>query len=192
MLRALGKLDTPLAQRVRELQANGQLVDTPTVLNVLEDGLVRLLDDRPDTPGFILDGFPRNREQAEGLFELCQRTGAKIGKAVYLSVPNEAIVERAANRRMCSVTGKIYNIQTITDAERQECERLGGVLEHRNDDKPEMVQRRLDSFDADTKPILAMFEQAGVLVEVNGHRAINEITQELEGIVTNALSSRQA
>jgi adenylate kinase len=179
-LRLMAKADNEVGRRIRAFQDQGQLVDTPTVVDALEQGLATQLAEQPGLVGFILDGFPRNPEQASGLLALCQATGANIAMTVYLDVPDESIIERAANRRICPTCGTIYS---LTSHPSPTCDKDGAELEHRVDDQPDRVKARLVSFAQETQPILQVFEDRGVLKRVNGNRTVAEVTTDLVALI---------
>jgi adenylate kinase len=111
---------------------------------------------------------------------LCEKTGAKLAAAIYLNVPNEAIVERAANRRICADCGAIYNLASKQPVTAGVCDVCGGVhLEHRGDDQPEKVQIRLAGYALETVPVLTYFEAKGLLKTINGDAPVAHISQEL-------------
>jgi adenylate kinase len=183
ILRQIGKEDTELARQVRERQANGQLVETPVVLEALKEGLKKLAEKNPDVKGYILDGFPRNSSQVDGLVSLCKETGAIVAKAFYLKVPDSAIMTRAVNRRICPVGGEIYNLLSKPPKTPGICDVHGVALDQRNDDKPEKVQERLRSFQEDTRPIVKRFRELELLEKVDGDRPEELITQDLVTIL---------
>lgn len=183
ILREIAKEDTDLGRQVRERQANGQLVETSIVLQALKTGLTKLAEANQNVKGFILDGFPRNIEQGEGLFTLCNELGAKIAKAFYLKVPDEVIMERAVNRRICPVGGEIYSLTSKPPKNPGLCDVHNVALEQRNDDKPEKVRDRLKSFVDETRPVLQKFKDSGHFVKIDGHRPENEITKEIADIM---------
>ena len=184
LLRAIAKENSPLGLKVQERLAQAQLVDIGIVIDVLKDGIEKQLKANPPQAGqplgFILDGFPRNVEQTEALMTMCQATGAKLAAAIYLNVPNEAIVERAANRRICADCGAIYNLASKPPAKPDVCDVCGGVhLEHRGDDQPEKVQIRLAGYALETVPVLTYFENKGLLKTINGDAPVAQISEEL-------------
>jgi adenylate kinase len=189
MLREVAKEDSALGRTIREKQAAGQLVDTGIVMEVLKAGLARLLQANQSAKGFILDGFPRNMEQTEGLFGICSELGAKLAKVFYLNVPNDVILERARNRRMCPVDSEIYNLASKPPRNGLFCDNHPDKeLIQRNDDKEEKVQERLRSFEVDTRPILNRFQESGHLVEVDGNRAADTVTNDLANIMNPFLN----
>jgi adenylate kinase len=195
MLREIAKEDSSLGREVNERLINGLLVDTPIVMDVMQDGVMKALQQHPNAQGrvgFILDGFPRNLEQTQGLMGLCERTGASVAKAIYLDVPNEKIIERAVNRRICPVCGTIYNLAFKPPKQDGLCDLEGATLEQRADDRPEKVERRLIAFADETLPILQEFEQRGLLVRVNGDRPVKEVTEQLSQLMQGYLSPANA
>jgi adenylate kinase len=184
LLRVIAKEDSPLGKRVQDRLAQGQLVDITIVIDVLKDGIQKQLQAKKSTPGemvgFILDGFPRNVEQTEALMAMCIETGAKIGAAIYLDVPTDIIVTRAANRRICADCGAIYNLASKPPITADVCDVCGGIhLEHRTDDHPEKVQLRLAGYAKETVPVLACFEDKQLLKRLNGNAPVASISQEL-------------
>jgi adenylate kinase len=184
LLRAIAKESSPLGLKVQERLAQAQLVDIGIVIDVLKDGIEKQLKANPpkagEPLGFILDGFPRNVEQTEALMALCEKTGAKLAAAIYLNVPNSAIVERAANRRICADCGAIYNLASKKPVKDGVCDVCGGVhLEHRGDDQPEKVQIRLAGYALETVPVLTYFEAKGLLKTINGDAPVAQISQQL-------------
>jgi adenylate kinase len=193
LLRQIAKEDSPLGHKVQERLAGGLLVDLDTVMDVLRDGIEKQLAERTgpvtDKVAFILDGFPRNGEQTEALTALCEKTGATIASAIYLDVPYSVIEERAAHRRICADCGTIYNLKSQAPKQEGVCDVCGGThLEHRVDDHPEKVKVRLEGFDADTLPILASFEQRGLLNRINGHQAVDAVTRDLQTLMDSILN----
>jgi adenylate kinase len=193
LLRAIAKEDSPLGLTVQERLAQGQLVDIGIVIDVLKDGIEKQLNlntPKANEPlGFILDGFPRNVEQTEALMAMCEANGAKMAAAIYLNVPNETIVERAANRRICADCGAIYNLASKRPTKAGVCDVCGGVhLDHRSDDQPEKVQLRLASYALETVPVLTYFEARGLLKTINGDASVTAISQELCAVMDSYLA----
>jgi adenylate kinase len=194
LLRVIAKEDSPLGRKVNERLAGGLLVDLDTVMDVLRDGIEKQLAERNPSPGehvaFILDGFPRNAEQTDALMQLCEKTGATIGAAIYLDVPYSVIQDRATNRRICADCGTIYNLQSQPPKQAGICDVCGGVhLEHRVDDQPEKVNIRLQGFDNDTLPILASFEARQQLTRINGNQSVDAVTVELQALMNRILNT---
>jgi adenylate kinase len=207
-LRKMAAEDTPLGHSIRERLNQGLLVDTPVVMRVLEAAIFRLMASGsqhqqggmynvpcvapPPCRAMILDGFPRNREQVEGLGRLCEQTGMRIGKAIYLKVPHEVIYQRANNRRLCPACHAIYNLQTTPPRVSGVCDVDGAALIQRPDDQLETVKTRLALFEDETRPMIAWFRERGYLLKIDGNRPPDDITEELEAALTGFLSGSPA
>jgi adenylate kinase len=178
-LREMGKQDTPLGEEIKARLNNGLLVDTPIVLEVLKSALVSMALEKPDCRAFILDGFPRNKSQVEGLLALCDHGEVQVAKAFYLKLPHHVIEQRAVNRRICPTCGKIYNLLSKPSADGTHCDDDGAVLFQREDDRLEKVCVRLKLFENETRPMIARFRENGTLVKINGDQAVQQVTTEL-------------
>jgi adenylate kinase len=190
MLRQVAASGSELGERVKGILAQGQLVDTPTVLATLQEGIQALLKTLKTPPrGLILDGFPRNEQQAKGLEPILASLNAHIAAVIYLDVPRNVIIERAANRVLSQKSGIVYNLKSNPPKTPGICDVTGEALIQRPDDQPEVIAKRLASFDADTQPILAIYEHQGVLKAIDGNRAIDAITQDLVALIAPRLLS---
>jgi adenylate kinase len=193
MLRVIAKDDSPLGQKVKKRLAEGLLVDIDTVIDVLKVGIEKQLPEKRVVGrpiAFILDGFPRNRDQTDALLAMCESTGAKIGAAIYLDVPYAVIEERAANRRICADCGAIYNLKSQPPTQVGICDHCGGThLEHRVDDQPEKVKVRLTGFNQETLPILEAFESRGLLMRLDGNQSVDTVTASLKGLMNTLFTN---
>jgi adenylate kinase len=164
MLRAAkseGKLPADLVARM----AAGGLVPDEVV--------VGLIDERtraPDcAPGFLLDGFPRTVPQAESLEAILSPRGAKIDLVLALTIPRDHLLERAVLRRTDKRTGQIYHLKYSPPPP-------GAELEHRADDREDVVQKRLDTYEAMTAELLPYYEKRGILRRIDGVGNVEEVT----------------
>ena len=135
--------------------------------------------------GFILDGFPRTIPQAKALEAALEKMGTDIDYAINVDVPDANIVKRMSGRRACVTCGATYHIEHIPPKVEGICDRCGGELILRSDDKPETVQKRLDVYHAQTQPLIDFYESKKKLVTVDGTKAMEDgfadITAVLEG-----------
>ncbi len=163
----------------RSYMERGELVpDEVTIRMILE----RIAS--PDcNQGFILDGFPRNLEQARAMDSALEERDGAIGKVIYIRVSFEELVRRLNERWICRNCQAPYN--TLTSSPRGEgegrCDRCGGELYQRPDDAPEMVKRRLEVYLAETMPLIDYYRKVGKLVEVNGEQGEGQVSRELMG-----------
>jgi adenylate kinase len=162
--KAAGKLPADL---VAKMGAGGLVPD---------EAVIRLIDERtlePDAQnGFLLDGFPRTVPQATALDDLLGARRLRLEAVVALDVPRELLMERAVLRRADKRTGQIYHLKykpPPPDAE----------LEHRADDREEVVRNRLDTYERMTAELLPYYEKRGILKRVNGVGSVGEVTQRI-------------
>jgi adenylate kinase len=143
------KRDTDLGKRVSGYLSRGELVPDSVVIDVLEDRI-----SRPDAEkGFILDGFPRTVAQAEALQKI-----VKIDAVIRLIVPEWIIIERLSNRRICKKCGAIYNVKYLKPKKPGICDKCGGALYQREDDKTEVIKERLKIYEKQTQPLIAYYQ----------------------------------
>lgn len=161
---------TKLGARVKRIVASGELVPDELV-----DEIVRTRLDQHDwNYGFILDGFPRNRPQAEFFLETYD-----IDAVIHIVVPDSVVMERILSRRLCSGCGLDYNLIYHRPAVADVCDVCKGTLVPRPDDTPEAVRGRLTDYHVKTEPILDLFRQKALIVDVDGTRSSHEIQEEI-------------
>ena len=139
------KRNTDLGRKVAEFVKSGGLVPDKIVTEILEKR-IRMPNNKH---GFILDGYPRTIEQAKALEKI-----AKSDAIVRLIVPEWIIVERLSNRRVCKKCGAIYNLKYLQPKRPGICDKCGGELFQREDDKPEVIRERLKVYEAQTRPLI--------------------------------------
>jgi adenylate kinase len=170
MFREEIKRDTSLGRKVAEYVRSGKLVPDGIVIEVLAERLKA----REAEKGFILDGFPRTVEQAEALGRI-----AKINAIVQIVVPEWIIVERLSNRRICSKCGAIYNLRYLKPKKDGVCDKCGGKLYLREDDKPDVVKERLRVYERQTQPLIEYYREKTPIIIIEN----NEIDTPPEAIV---------
>jgi adenylate kinase len=168
MLRA-AKREGTLDPKYLAIMDAGGLVPDEAIIDLIE----RRLQEGDVSNGFLLDGFPRTVPQAEALDSLLERRGLHINAVVQLDVARGLLLERLVNRRADRVTGKIYHLLYNPPPE-------GAELEHRADDQPATVERRLDAYERLTAALLPWYEAKGLLTRVDGVGKPEEITARLE------------
>jgi adenylate kinase len=173
------KNQTELGLKAKAYMDRGELVpDDVTIAMVME----RL--SRPDCAnGALLDGFPRTIAQAEALDWALAATDRKISVVPYIVVPDEALVERLSGRWLCRTCGESYHTLFNPPQRAGVCDKDGGDLYQRDDDKPETVRNRLKVYWQQTSPLIDYYRRRGVLVEVNGDQAIEAVEADLRAAV---------
>ena len=151
-----------------ENKDNGELVPDEITVKMLE----KRLEENDVENGAILDGFPRTRNQAIALDELLQSNGSKVDMALNIEVPFDEIVERIANRRSCKGCSEIYNVVFNPPKQEGICDKCGGELYQREDQKPEIVQNRLEIYKNTAEELIKYYEGKNVLrTEKAGNKA---------------------
>ena len=133
--------------------------------------------------GFILDGFPRTIPQAEALTAALDKINEKMDYAINVDVPDENIVNRMSGRRACLNCGATYHIEHIPPKIEGICDRCGGELILRSDDKPETVQKRLDVYHAQTQPLIDFYESKKKLVTVDGTKDMEDVFADITAVL---------
>lgn len=165
---------TELGKLAKAYMDRGELVPDEVTIRMLVERLQRPDVDR----GVMFDGFPRNLEQAKALDSALEEQGKQIDRALYIQVPDEELVQRLSSRWMCRDCGAIYNSTSDPPEREGVCDRCHGELYQRDDDKPETVRRRLETMKPPAE-MVAHYERAGKLREIDGLRPVDEVTAEL-------------
>jgi adenylate kinase len=143
---------------------------------VPDDVVIRLIDERTKAPdcanGFLLDGFPRTVPQAEALGNLLAARGQALDLVLALEVPGELLIERAVLRRTDKRTGQIYHLKYSPPPPEAD-------LEHRADDREDVVRKRVETYEAMTAELLPYYEGLGILKRVNGVGSVEEVTERV-------------
>ena len=176
MLREAVAAGTRFGAKAKETMAAGRLVSDEIVLGILSERL-----SRPDAAdGFILDGFPRTRKQAEELEELLDELGVPLDAAVLMDVDFEHLTKRLTGRRTCSRTGKLLNIYFSPREEIEECLEAVGELIQREDDNEETIRSRLQVYREQTEPVIDYYRERGKLTTIDAEGTIEEIYERLK------------
>jgi adenylate kinase len=179
ILRARAQRQDALGQEIRVVQDSGKLASDDLVGRVVSDRTA----DADCRNGYTLDGFPRTIVQAEMLERLVAEQGNEI-TAVVIDMPREILERRLTGRRTCPVCGEIYNIHSQPAKVGNVCDlHPESALIQRTDDTPEKIRVRLETFDQQTQPLLAYYQESGRLNRLDGTREPEEIYADLELIV---------
>lgn len=168
---------TELGRQAQAVMERGELVSDDIVVAMVAERIGE--EDCAD--GFILDGFPRTQEQAERLEALLAETGWAGALVVNLRVSYTDLIRRLTGRRTCAVCGEIYNIYHCPPKQAERCDRDGGELQQRADDREEVIRERLNQYDQQTKPLEDFYRGRQALVQIDGKGSPDELTQRLLG-----------
>lgn len=180
MLRASVASGSEIGNRAKAIMAAGELVP--------DDIMIRLIRERIAEPdcqgGFILDGFPRTRAQAQALDGLLAETGRKLDAVIEMVVDEAALIRRIAGRFACAKCGAGYHDEFQRPRVGGVCDRCGGTkFTRRPDDNEATVRARLEAYHRETAPLLPYYEKRGVLKKVKGMAEIDEVAAQIEAIV---------
>ena len=175
LLRAAVAAQTPLGVEAKAAMDAGNLVSNEIVLAMIRERLDR--DDASD--GYILDGFPRNLEQAQALDALLADLGQNVDAVVLLSVDFEILMKRLTGRRTCSRTGKLLNIYFSSQEEIDAVTAAGGELLQRDDDNEETIRHRLEVYEERTAPLIDYYRGAGLLRVIDAQGSADEVYARL-------------
>lgn len=179
MLRAAIEEGTPAGRKAKILVERGDLVPDDLMAEMVRDRLGA----QDAAGGFILDGYPRNVDQARDLDRILAMRGGRLDRVLSLSVDDEEIVRRLSGRRTCESCGAPYHVISAPPATDGRCDRCGGVLAQRADDRPEVIARRLAVYRAQTEPLVAFYRGRGVLAEVDATGALDDVRRRVVGAV---------
>jgi adenylate kinase len=175
MLRAAVKEGTPMGLKAKEYMDGGKLVPDEVVIGIVKDRLGA--DDC--AKGFILDGFPRTIPQAEALDKVLAEMGKKIEYVVNVAVPESELLDRLTGRRTCKKCGAMYHIKFNPPKQDGVCDKCGGELYQRDDDKEETILNRLKVYNDQTAPLIEYYKKQGVLVDIDGSKEIKQIFEDI-------------
>lgn len=175
ILRAAVKEGTRLGLKAKGYMDAGALVPDELIIDLMQE---RLNQDDCEK-GFILDGFPRTTTQAAALDSVLSAEGRRIDAAIAIEVPDEVIINRLSSRRVCRACGYTG---TVADAT---CPQCSGEMYQRADDNPETIKNRLNVYHTSTAPLVNYYAGAGVLVEIDGHRPVDEVFADVKAAIVN-------
>ena len=175
ILRAAVKAGTSAGLRANEFMLQGSLVPDDLVIEIIKDRL-----QLPDSvKGFILDGFPRTVAQADALNSMLHSAGRVIDHVISINVDNDILLQRVIGRLTCKGCGRGYHKVFDIPAQAGVCDACGADLFQREDDKEETMRARLNTYQAQTSPLIGYYESKNLLRTINGLGSIQEINNSL-------------
>lgn len=176
MLREAVREGTPLGLKAKAVMDSGGLVSDELLTGIVKERLAKA----DCTPGFLLDGYPRNLSQADILDGILRDIGRDGVRAVELDVADDVIVSRLGSRRSCPSCGAVYNLVSSPPKSPGVCDKCGAGLVQRDDDKESVIRERLRVYHEKTAPLSDRFRQRGSLLTVPGDRSPSEVLSAVE------------
>lgn len=179
---------TRLGQLAKSYMDRGELVPDDITEAMVEERLERVEDGR----GFLLDGFPRTLPQAVALTEMLTKLSRPLGSVLYIRVSDATLVERLSGRWICHACQTPFHMLFKPPARAGVCDKCGGELYQRDDDKPDTVRARLKTFHKQTEPLIAYYQRAGLLVEIDGEGSVEAISGCMSAVVRKLLEGGES
>jgi adenylate kinase len=179
ILRAAVRDGTDLGKQAREYMDRGDLVPDEVMVGLIAERVASA----EAADGFILDGFPRTMAQAEALDGKLSELGRALTAVLLIEVPDEEVVRRLSGRRVCVNEGHVFHMDFDPPKEEGVCDICGGRLEIRDDDKPEVIRRRLGTYHEKTEPLVAYYEERGLLYRIDGLPLPDEVAARTRALL---------
>jgi adenylate kinase len=179
LLRSAVAAGTPLGREAKAAMDAGDLVSDRIVLGMIKERIAN--DDA--ARGFVLDGYPRNRAQAEDLEQVLDDLGRSLNAAVLMDVSFDVLMKRLTGRRTCSKTGKLLNVYFSPQEELDACIEAGGELLQRDDDNEETIRNRLSVYQQQTEPLIAYYRGRGLLKTVPAEGSVDDVYARLRRVL---------
>jgi adenylate kinase len=164
---------------ISELLSSGQLVPDEIVINMVR----KRLEKNNIEKGFLLDGFPRTVKQAEELGRMLMSENIKIDGIFLINVSFEEAVKRIEGRRVC-VCGASYHMVLLPPKESGKCDRCGGTLFHRSDDKENVIRDRFSVYEKQAKLLVKYYKESGLLIYIDGLKSESGVFEQISGCIT--------
>jgi len=176
IFREILKSSSPLGEKLEKYVNSGELVPDEIVFETVQE----VLSNSESENGWLLDGYPRNKNQAELLDDYLETDGKKLDWAVYLYAPNEVLIKRLTNRRVCRDCGAIYNLVNSPPKIDNICDKCGGNLIQREDDNRETIKKRIAIFEKEFEPLKEYYENKGILLKVLAEGNLENIANNIK------------
>jgi adenylate kinase len=175
ILRGAVRDETELGKSAKEYMDRGDLVPDEVIVGVIAERI----DSEEAIDGFILDGFPRTTPQAEALDAKLDELGRSVSAVLLIDTSDDEVVKRLGGRRTCEAKGHVFHVDFNPPKVEGVCDVDGSPLLVRDDDKPDVIRKRLATYHEKTEPLVTYYDDRGVLRRVDGERDPDEVTEEL-------------
>jgi len=175
ILRGAVRDETELGRTAKEYMDRGDLVPDDVIVGVIAERI----DSSEALDGFILDGFPRTTPQAEALDAKLAELGRGVTAVLLIDVSDDEVVRRLGGRRTCEANGHVFHVEFEPPAQEGVCDIDGSALIVRDDDKPEVIRKRLATYHEKTEPLVSYYDSRSVLRRIAGEAAPEEVAEQI-------------
>ncbi|HVD42028.1 MAG TPA: adenylate kinase [Solirubrobacterales bacterium] len=175
ILRGAVREETELGQTAKEYMDRGDLVPDEVIVGVIAERI----DSSEARDGFILDGFPRTTPQAEALDTKLSQLGRGVTAVLLIDVSDDEVVRRLGGRRTCEANGHVFHVEFEPPQQEGVCDIDGSPLIVRDDDEPEVIRKRLETYHEKTKPLVSYYDDRGVLRRIAGEASPDEVADQV-------------
>jgi len=187
LLREAVEAGTEIGKKARNYIEKGLLVPDKIVVDIIRDRILK----SDSKAGFVLDGFPRTLSQAKVLDDMLKNIGNSLDMVFYFSVSKESVVQRLSGRLICGTCGANYHKIYVPSSKDGLCDKCGGKLNQRADDKPETILERLRVYHEQTEGLIDYYKKSGILREIlSDDRRIEMITKNISDIIEDTLQKK--
>jgi adenylate kinase len=175
ILRGAVRDETELGRTAKEYMDRGDLVPDEVIVGVIADRI----DSGEALDGFILDGFPRTTPQAEALDAKLGEMGRGVTAVLLIDVSDDEVVRRLGGRRTCEANGHVFHVEFEPPEQEGVCDIDGSPLIVRDDDKPEVIRKRLETYHEKTEPLVSYYDHRSFLRRIDGEAAPDEVAEKI-------------
>jgi adenylate kinase len=175
ILRAAVRDETELGREAKEYMDRGDLVPDEVIVGVIAERI----DSSEALDGFILDGFPRTTPQAEALDAKLSELGRAVTGVLLIDVSDDEVIRRLGGRRTCEANGHVFHVEFEPPKEEGVCDIDGSPLIVRDDDKPDVIRKRLETYHEKTEPLVSYYDSRSVLRRIEGEAAPDEVAEQV-------------
>ena len=170
---------TELGQIAKSYMDKGEFVPIELVAKIIKTNIQQNLNKN----GFLFDGFPRDLSQNVLLDEMLKEFNLEVDKVIYIDVKDEAIIDRLTNRRVCPKCKRVYHMKYNKPKNDETCDDCGVKLITRDDDKPEVIKNRLETYHKVTHPLVEHFEKIGKVIRINGEKSPKDVENDILSLI---------
>ena len=171
ILREAVSKGTPLGKKAKEYMDRGELVPDNLIIALIEEVF-------PENANVVFDGFPRTIKQAEALDEMLRKKGLKVDSVILFEVPDQIVIDRLSGRRIDPKTGAVYHVKYNPPPP-------GIEVIQREDDKPEVIKKRLEVYKKQTAPVIEYYEKKGILKKIDASKAVEQVYRQVLEVIGN-------